>query len=68
MELETMAPGKCWWSGTAHPSSTPTKPGKAVHSGQGYSLALPELLSSTVPVLLPLESYMNAANANLSRV
>lgn len=27
-----------------------------------------ELLSSAVLVLLPLESYMNAANANLSRV
>lgn len=55
-------------AGHSTPTSTPTKPGKTVHSGQGNRPALHELFSSAAPVLLPLESYTNAANANLSRV
>lgn len=67
MEPETTAPGRCWWLGTAHPPQRQLNQGRLCTQGKAAGQQH-ELLSSVVLVLLPLESYMNAANANLSRV
>lgn len=66
MKLETTAPGRCWWLGTAHPPQLLLNQGRLCT--QGKAAAQHYMNYSAVPVLLPLESYMNAANANLSGV